>query len=70
MSVCKYHHYLKYHNRRKPDIVEALQFMKCIFGREHLFRDEPRTALEAEEKSFEDIGDIMRGEGVLEGENG
>ena len=70
MSVRGYHHYLKYYSHRKLDIVEVLQLMKCIFGRELLFREEPRTALEAEEESFEDIGDIMREEGILEEENG
>ena len=59
----------KYHNRRRLDIVEALQFLKYILGRELLFREEPMTALEAEE-SFEDIGDIKKGEGALEGGNG
>jgi hypothetical protein len=39
----------KRRNRLKPDIIEALQFLKCIYRRELLFREEPSTALEVEE---------------------
>ena len=52
----------KRHSRLKPDIVEALQFMKCIYRRELLFREEPSIAFEAEELS-EGAGDFARGEG-------
>jgi len=45
------------------DIVEALQFMKCIYCQDLLFCEEPSTALEAEELC-EDIG------GTVEGGNG
>jgi len=50
----------KRHSRLKSDIVEALQFIKCIYCRELLFREELSTALEAEE-SFEDLDDTVRG---------
>jgi hypothetical protein len=39
----------KRRNRLKPDIIEALQSLKCIYHRELLFREEPSTALEVEE---------------------
>lgn len=38
----------KCRNRLKPDIVEALQFMKCLYRRELLFREEPSAAQEVE----------------------
>jgi len=47
-------------SRLKLDIVEALQFMKCIYCQDLLFREELSTALEAEE-SFEDLDDPVRG---------
>jgi len=46
----------------KPDIVEALQFMKCIYRRELLFHQALSSVLEAEE-SFEGTGDAVREEG-------
>jgi hAT family C-terminal dimerisation region len=36
-------------NRLKPDIIEVLQFLKCIYHRELLFQEEPSTVLEVEE---------------------
>jgi hypothetical protein len=39
----------KRRNRLKPDIIEALQFLKCMYRRELLFREEPSTVLEVEE---------------------
>jgi hypothetical protein len=36
----------KRRNRLKPDIVEALQFLKCLYRRDLLFREEPSTELE------------------------
>lgn len=30
----------KRHNRLKPDVVEALQFLKCIYRRDLLFRED------------------------------
>jgi hypothetical protein len=35
----------KRRNRLKPDIVEALQFLKCLYRRDLLFREEPSTEL-------------------------
>lgn len=47
----------KHCSQLKPDIVEALQFMKCLYCQELLFREEPSTAFEGEEELFEVIGD-------------
>ena len=44
----------KRRNRLKPDIVEALQFLKCIYRRDLLFREEPSTELEVELNEYED----------------
>ena len=38
----------KRRNRLKPDIIEALQFLKCMYRRELLFQEEPSTVLEVE----------------------
>jgi len=54
----------------KPDIVKALQFIKCLYRQELLFREEPSTAFEGEEELFEVIGDAARGEEGAEGEKG
>lgn len=56
-------------SRLQPDIIEALQFMKCIYRPELLFREEPSTAFETEE-SFESTGDAVKGEGGAGKENG
>lgn len=56
-------------SRVKPDIIEALQFMKCIYHPELLFREEPSTAFETEE-SFESTGDAVKGERGAGKENG
>jgi hypothetical protein len=42
----------KRRNRLKPDIVEALQFLKCLYHRELLFREEIST-----EHDLEELGD-------------
>ena len=60
----------KCYSRLKPDIVEALQFMKCIYHQELLFCEEPSTACEGEEELFEVIGNAVRGEDRAEGEKG
>jgi hypothetical protein len=39
----------KRRNRLNPDIIEALQFLKCLYRRELLFRDEVNTEREIEE---------------------
>ena len=36
-------------NRLKPDIIEALQFLKCLYQRDLLFREEASTEQELEE---------------------
>jgi len=58
----------KCHSQLKLDIIEALQFLKCIYRCELLFREEPSTALEAEDL-FEDTGGAVREEGGV-GEKG
>ena len=55
----------KCHSQLKPDIIEALQFIKCIYCRELLFHEELSTTLEAE-KSFEGTGDAVREGGGAE----
>jgi hypothetical protein len=39
----------KCRNRLKPDIIEALQFLKCMYRHELLFREEPSTEHEMAE---------------------
>jgi hypothetical protein len=51
----------KRRSRLKPDIVEALQFVKCICHRELLFREEPSTSLEADQGP-----DVNEGQGDTE----
>ena len=56
----------------KVDIIEALQFIKCIYHQDLLFHEEPSTALEAE-KSCEDIGGTVKegnSHGKVGGERG
>ena len=52
----------KLRNRLKPDIVEALQFLKCFYCHDLLFREEPSTDLEV---GMEDILDVS----VVEGDH-
>jgi hypothetical protein len=33
----------KRRNRLKPDIIEALQFLKCVYRHDLLFREEPTS---------------------------
>ncbi|KAF8219437.1 hypothetical protein L208DRAFT_1340019 [Tricholoma matsutake] len=44
----------KHRNWLKLDIVEALQFLKCIYRRDLLFHEEPSTELEVELDEYED----------------
>ena len=44
----------KRRNRLKPDIVEALQFLKCSYHRNLLFREEASTQHEVDELEYED----------------
>ena len=37
------------HNQLKPDVVEALQFLKCIYHRDLLFQDDLHAETEVEE---------------------
>ena len=47
----------KHRNRLKPDIVEALQFLKYFYHHNLLFREEPSTQYELDELN-EDAKDI------------
>ena len=38
----------KRRSRLKPDIVEALQFLKCLHQRELIYREEPSTIAESQ----------------------
>jgi len=38
----------KRRNRLKPDIIEALQFLKCLHHRELIYREEPSTISESQ----------------------
>ena len=50
----------KRRNRLKPDIVEALQFLKCSYHHNLLFREEPSTQRELDELD-EDTEEIEEG---------
>jgi hypothetical protein len=39
----------KRRNRLKPDVIEALQFIKCLYHRNLLFREDPCAETEMEE---------------------
>jgi hAT family C-terminal dimerisation region len=47
----------KHRNRLKPDVVEALQFLKCIYRCDLLFREElePSTELEVDVDEYDDL---------------
>jgi len=62
ITICKCYSWLK------PDIIEALQFIKSIYHQELLFCKEPSTRLEAEKEKYEVIGNTMREEEGVEGE--
>jgi hypothetical protein len=47
----------KRRNRLKGDIVEALQFLKCLLHRDLIFRTQPSTSLD----DLDDEVDIMGG---------
>jgi len=47
----------KRRNRLKPDIVEAVQFLKCTYRCDLLFCEEPSTQFEVESES----GDVEEG---------
>jgi len=45
----------KCHNCRKGDIVEALQFLKCLIHHKLVFHADPSVSLEGDEDEDEDI---------------
>ena len=47
----------KHRNRLKPDIVEALQFLKCLYHHNLLFREEASAQSEMEEA--EDLEEVV-----------
>jgi len=49
----------KRRNRLKPDIVEALQFLKCLYHHDLLFREEASTQFEVEEFGNPNTEDIV-----------
>jgi hAT family C-terminal dimerisation region len=61
----------KRRNQLKPDIVEALQFLKCTYRRDLLFREEPSTQFEGDESGdleevVEDNTDKAGWDGMVE----
>lgn len=52
----------KRRNRLKPDIVEALQFLKCLYHHDLLFREEASTQLEVEEEAGDASSENVMGE--------
>jgi hAT family C-terminal dimerisation region len=61
----------KRRNRLKPDIVEALQFLKCTYCRDLLFCEEPSTQFEDDESGdieelVEDKADKAGWDGMVE----
>jgi hypothetical protein len=51
----------KRRNRLKPDIVEALQFLKCSYHWDLLFREEASTLHEIDGLEYEDVEEIVDG---------
>jgi hypothetical protein len=49
----------KRRNRLKPDIVEALQFLKCSYHRDLLFREEASAQHEIDGLEYEDMDEIV-----------
>ena len=61
----------KRRNRLKPDIVEALQFLKCLYHHDLLFREEASTQFEMEESDqpravAENVGDLEGWDRIVE----
>ena len=48
----------KRRNRLKPDVVEALQFLKCSYHHNLLFREEASTHVEIEELEDYDVEEV------------
>ena len=59
----------KHCNRLKPDVIEALQFLKCVFRRDLLFREEPSTEYKLEELNDRVAGGKLGDSGAKEYEN-
>jgi hypothetical protein len=59
----------KRRNRLKPDVIEALQFLKCVFRRDLLFREEPSTEYELEESNDRAAGGKLGDSGAKEYED-
>jgi hypothetical protein len=55
----------KRRNRLKPDVVEALQFLKCSYHHNLLFREEVSTQQEVEELDDQGIDDLVDEAGKL-----
>ena len=58
----------KRRTRLKPDIVEALQFLKCLYRHDLIFREEPSTSSEPEvevasKDHVETVEEDVEGEG-------
>lgn len=53
----------KRHNRLKPDIVEALQFLKCLYHHNLLFREEASTQLEVDESGDPELTVVAQNAG-------
>ena len=61
----------KHHNWLKPDIMEALQFLKCLYHHDLLFHEEASTQFEMEESDqpramAENIGDLEGWDRIVE----
>jgi hypothetical protein len=54
----------KRRNRLKPDIVEALQFLKCTYRHDLLFREEPSTQFEMEEFGDVQVKEVAEDDGL------
>jgi hypothetical protein len=63
----------KRRSRLKADIVESLQFLKCLYRRDLIFREEPSVASEpqidaAHEASVEGVEGVAQGWDALIGD--
>lgn len=56
----------KRRNRLKPDIVEALQFLKCTYRHDLLFREEPSTQFEMDEFGDVQVKEVAEDDGLGE----
>lgn len=49
----------KRRNRLRPDVIEALQFLKCMYRRDLLFHENPCAKVELEELHIEGGSDVQ-----------